>query len=311
MSQALTPTPPFDTKHELVNDAELEKHPLNTILPMDEYLHRETCLKDPNSTDAIGLNDIYSHLWMAGLLAANTRPLHYHKFLGRDIVIVEQMRLHLTWRNDQVFLKPIPKCFLNYKFWSTNICKDPALHNQVLRFLFTYIRLIRHESDFNLAHKYELLPEGINWKQWIDFTLPFLPLPTARQRDRWDYGDLRLSRINLVVRVFRWRPFRGWIMLRTDYNAYFTSFFAALAATFAVFSVALSAFQVAMSPNFASQHVLKAGYWFSIVSLLLLVASFVGVILWFVALFLSNAIFAVKSTFGRRKRIRAGSSTQP
>ena len=53
------------------------------------------------------LNDIYEHLWLAGL-PMPPRPLHYQIILQREITVCEKMDMHLTWGNGRIFLKPIP-----------------------------------------------------------------------------------------------------------------------------------------------------------------------------------------------------------
>lgn len=57
------------------------------------------------------LNDIHDWLWLVGR-PMPPRPLYYQKAARRDIVVHEQMDLHLIWDNKRMFLKPIPRYLL-------------------------------------------------------------------------------------------------------------------------------------------------------------------------------------------------------
>ncbi len=71
------------------------------------------------------LNSICSHLWAAGrpqadLLKKST--LHHLNATGFQLVILEDADLHLLWKNDMIYVKPLPSCLLNFEFWEENLC---------------------------------------------------------------------------------------------------------------------------------------------------------------------------------------------
>lgn len=66
------------------------------------------------------LNDIYGHLWLAGL-PMPPRPLHYQIVLQREITICEKMHMHLVWGDRRIFLKPIPRFLLSSAFWKIHL----------------------------------------------------------------------------------------------------------------------------------------------------------------------------------------------
>ncbi|PVF94181.1 hypothetical protein CPB86DRAFT_789290 [Serendipita vermifera] len=257
-----------------------------------KFLKKETTFKERDTS--LDLNHLHRWLWLAGLPAKYTRPLHQHKVLRRDIIITEQMRLHLTWIDDIVFLKPIPRALLNYQFFHDHVCSDEDIYSRVMGFLYTYLRSIRHESDFDIAVQHKLLPHT-TWEKWLAFTRDFPEPPNQRQGTRWDFGELRIWRLNIIARVLYFRLLRGWITLTRDTGVYFTGFFALIAALFAVLSVTLSAFQVAMTPDWTASGVESAGYWVAIVCLICTASLALFAMTWFTALLLTNSVFAIKS----------------
>ncbi|KAH7141677.1 hypothetical protein EDB81DRAFT_884752 [Dactylonectria macrodidyma] len=40
--------------------------------------------------------------------------------VGRDVIVTEQMDMHLVWTTRRIFLEPIPRFLLEPRFW--NIC---------------------------------------------------------------------------------------------------------------------------------------------------------------------------------------------
>ena len=91
--------------------------------------------------DLSRLDRIHHALWWAGR-PVPARPLHRQIVLGREIVIAEQVDLHLVWSKRRIYVKPLPKPLLNYDFWATIICPDPVLFANGRGFLLSYIWLI-------------------------------------------------------------------------------------------------------------------------------------------------------------------------
>ncbi|KAL6722061.1 hypothetical protein ACLMJK_001166 [Lecanora helva] len=77
------------------------------------------------------LNDIHQWLWLVGR-PMPPRPLHYQKAVGRNIIVHEQIDLHLTWNEQSIFLKPIPRYLLDQNFWQELlVCKDKCASTDV------------------------------------------------------------------------------------------------------------------------------------------------------------------------------------
>jgi hypothetical protein len=72
------------------------------------------------------LNNVHEYLWLAGR-PMQPRPLHYQRAASREIVVVEQMDLHLLWENNTMCFKPIPRYLLSHDFWKEHlVCKSDS-----------------------------------------------------------------------------------------------------------------------------------------------------------------------------------------
>lgn len=201
------------------------------------------------------LNDIYRHLWLAGLPNA-ARPLHRQVLLGRSILITEDPNEHLVWFETKIFIKPLPEYLLNCKFWDEFLCSDNGLYRSACGLLLSYAWLVRYQSDLNIAKESNLVPKTIEWPQWVAFMDHFLDgidLQTLSDVDeRYKYGELRLTRLNTIYRIFPPKFsaatfVRGYMSGSTWYNAFFERHFRWLIAVFAILSVLLSALQVGLA----------------------------------------------------------------
>lgn len=100
------------------------------------------------------LGGMQQHLWFVGAKHA-ARQLHLQVSVGRQIVVLDRMDLHLVWDNDgRIFIKPIPMFLLDPGFWDIHLqcpngcmCLDPLavlcmahLRKVALGFLFNIIR---------------------------------------------------------------------------------------------------------------------------------------------------------------------------
>ncbi len=67
------------------------------------------------------------HLWFAGSRRPAT-PLHLQVAMGRDIIVADQMDLHLLWGHDgRIFVKPLPAFPLVPDVWRRYlICSRPC-----------------------------------------------------------------------------------------------------------------------------------------------------------------------------------------
>ncbi|KAF1957425.1 hypothetical protein CC80DRAFT_491538 [Byssothecium circinans] len=215
----------------------------------DPYAYVILDLKTPR------LNGIQRHLWLAGLPHA-ARPLHRQKLIGRNILVTEDPDEHLVWFEGQIFIKPLPDFLLDWNYWNDNLCSDQELHKSACGLLLSYAWLVRHKSDLDIAKDIGLLSKNIEWPNWVEFLEAFLDninLETLSEvNNRYKYGELRLSRLNIIYRLFP--PtyslanfIRGYRAGSTWYNAFFKRHFKWMLAIFVVLSVFLSALQVGLT----------------------------------------------------------------
>ncbi|KAK0639379.1 hypothetical protein B0T16DRAFT_423090 [Cercophora newfieldiana] len=241
------------------------------------------------------LDRVYRHLHYAGA-PRFARPLHRQKLMGRDVVITENVSEHLIWHRAKIFIKPLSSYLLDYKFWVDHLCcGSEALHKSACGFLLSYIWLVSRESDFQLARdEMCLLPKDLEWEYWVafaeDFTRKVDTKHLGQVARRYQYGELRLSRLN---RIYRYSPlvfsgrnlFRGFLSPSIWYAELFRQNFGWLLGAFAFFSVSLSGLQVALATeqlgSNADFH--RASYGFAVFSLVAVTASIVAMILtWFI-----------------------------
>lgn len=154
--------------------------------------------------DVSRLDSIADRLWIAGRVG-NVHTLHRQHVLGREVVLNEQADLHLLWIDNTIFIKPLPAWLLDEDFWKEYISNDPMLRARADGFLRTYAYLVAYEPDFAIARRSNLIPEGFTWQSWLDFVqhrlLPLCLNQTPSKRaPRYTYGELRLSRINILYR---------------------------------------------------------------------------------------------------------------
>ncbi|OQV02051.1 hypothetical protein CLAIMM_07306 [Cladophialophora immunda] len=246
---------------------------------------------------------------LAGRLG-NIRPLHRQRVLGRRIVVTEQLDLHLLWKDDTIFIKPLPGWLLDGDFVKSHISQHRQAESAANGFLASYVRLINYKSDFYMAKEEHLLPEGMEWKDWQALSERLVGLvhqinagkmPCA---PRFQFGELRLSRINMI---YRFHPayrlahvVRGYHYTNMTYQSFLRRNFAWLVAVFAYLTIILTAMQVGLGTNQLRNDGAfnNASYGFTVFAIVLpLVTLGVGIL---VSLFLT--IYHVRAT---REQLRA------
>ncbi|KAI0113578.1 hypothetical protein GGR51DRAFT_505980 [Nemania sp. FL0031] len=207
------------------------------------------------------LEPFRKHIWAIGGKHAAV-PLNYQIAFGREIIAWEDINLHLVWNGSgKIFIKPLPRFLLDSKVWreqlnspnpynpsptagntrqmaqtppsqgnagtgqsqsSSSSPEADYLRSCALGFLYTYICLITHESDFAIAKEKKLLPlrnprEGteIDWDDWKRFSREVLSQHSHNNTHwRFQRGELRLSRLNFFSRFTQFPLFtsyvRGW-----------------------------------------------------------------------------------------------------
>lgn len=213
------------------------------------------------------LGEMMQHLWFAGA-QRTPRQLHFQVAVGRQIVVVDRMDLHLIWDNDgRIFVKPIPKFLLDLEFWQNEltcpygcVCLDPAgtfcrsdLRKVALGFLYTYACLISSETDFHLANEKRLLPRKakdtvVEWSEWKKLARELLNRHEPEKvHPRFLRAELRLSRINTINRFTRFPPFESYLRGWNNYGSFYRDNLAWMAATTVFVALVLTAMQVGLA----------------------------------------------------------------
>lgn len=225
-----------------------------------EYLARE--LATPL------LDELYSQLWAVGTRSgAHIDALHQSPIKGRSIIASEDPEMHLIVQRDKIFIKPVPLCLLNYQFWATylSFCapllgpsplravRQPeipfsgSIRGTALGFLRSYTYLIVHPLDFALAKQHGLMPDGVDWRAWSQFAAAFSNILDDDVSRRYHYGQLRVSRLNWLVRITRPVQARSaWFYYIPHWSIeiYLARILAPFVFIFACLSLVLSAMQV-------------------------------------------------------------------
>ncbi|KAJ5767602.1 hypothetical protein N7533_000185 [Penicillium manginii] len=287
------------------------------------------------------LHEISPWLWIAGR-PVPPRPLHHQLVLSRDIFITERMDMHLVWTIGRIFIKPIPRFLLSPDIWveylscparGTRVQLEPnslaqyytsqddiaprahheRLWGSALGFLYSYAALISHESDFLIAKDKKLIPPEVTWSDWMTLVQEILATNNLHQKidDRFNYGELRLSRLNKIYNIRQASILRGYVShwQWTRYGDFFQENLAWLTAVTVYIAVVLAAMQVGLATDalVVNRTFQLASYGFTVFSILgpLIGLSIIGVV--FCYMFLNNWISAVVF---KRKRLDAIHSGQ-
>lgn len=276
---------------------------------LSAFLEREFGSKD--------METMAPHLWlMSKQSSSNISPLHRQKVKGREVVITEDPKLHLVWINDRIFLKPLPEYLLSYRFWNEYLLDlaSPlgARRNHIcaaaLGYLRTYFFLIKHESDLRMAQDERalLVPERITWKQFCDFSAQFESISDNDVSMRYQFGELRLTRLNFYSKFFLHKF--DYQRIHGQYGAYFARFYGPILFAIGVLSVLLSAMQVVLAvEQIKSRHwtsLWVACRWFSVASLLSLGLVIMCLMALFAYKFCSEWKHALSDHYGKTRRLQ-------
>ncbi|KAH6994663.1 hypothetical protein EDB82DRAFT_198776 [Fusarium venenatum] len=268
------------------------------------------------------LTEVSGWLWFAGRLEP-PRPLHLQLLLGRAITCTEQMDLHLIWSTGRIFIKPIPRFLLNRHMWGQYLsCKagcsrDSLEHNtpcspqcgrQTLRknahgFLFSWAALVRYESDFWIAKEKHLIPNEVEWPQWVKFVESLnLEHIYPHVSPRFYHGELRLSRLDLIYR-FWYTPLNGYLSRWNQYATMLRENFDWLAVVVVYVVVILTAMQVGLATETLAHNeaFVAVSYQFSIFSIFVPIAFTILLLMVFCFVFSYGCIDTIQV---RNKRLR-------
>lgn len=267
---------------------------------IEEFLKRDL--------DVSRLNSIHGYLWMAGR-PLNARPLQRQKMMGFDVILTDQMDLHLLKFSHRLLIKPLPEYILNYNFWKEYLCESKEQHESASGLLLSYVWLICSPMDMKIAHELDVLPSDITWSWWKTFVTDFVSHIDVNALDqvnrRFHFGELRLGRINSIYRIrfFFTHFIRGYLYGYNRYVVFFERKFAWVLGVFIYFSLVLSAMQVGLTvpPLNSNQVFQRASHGFVIFSIIVVVffLGFLGIL--FASIFLFNMMAAILHS--RRKRL--------
>jgi len=259
--------------------------------------------------DLSRFNAIRKMLW---LIAAHGPPrsLYYQKFLRREIVIAEELDLHLVWAKSRIFIKPLPDFLLNYDFWEANISCEPQLHRAACGLLYSYCGLIRFGHDLQAAKECHLVNVNLDYRAWTEFARTVLPNLNPNDSNimdtRFKYGELRLNRLDTIYRYSPYKLsassiFQGFPhALSESYVPYMDKYNNAVSA-FGVIVIILSAFNLSLSAQSGSPNLdlQQAAYGFAIFAMILC-AALTGL---FIVLPLISSLVTIYGSIATRKRL--------
>jgi hypothetical protein len=279
------------------------------------------------------LDELYDKLWMVARKSGRSiDALHMQRVKGRAIIPIEDPRLHLIWYRNKIYIKPVPTFLLNHDFWTlylqpltkqTSTSSQETLQPAALSFdpsiaigfLRSYALLVPQRLDFTIARETHLIPDEVDWLQWSKFIRNFRQLGDESVARRYHYGQLRLSRLNWVVRLFR--PKQATTMWFYEIPYWSTTEFVARAAlpllfVFASVSLALSSMQVALSvpdglwsrgPSWPGLQDMSRAFWIFSIAVLLLWA-----VIWVLLLGIPLAALVWQFTWGFTNREKNGTT---
>ncbi|KAM0347319.1 hypothetical protein ACHAPU_004838 [Fusarium lateritium] len=248
-------------------------------------------------------------LWIIGVHGA-PRSLYYQKFLRREIVIAEELDLHLVWAKSRIFIKPLPDFLLNYDFWAANISCEPELHRAACGLVYSYCGLIRFSHDLQVAKDHNLINKDLTYKSWTDFVRLILPSLNPKDHSvmdpRFQYGELRLHRLDTL---YRYSPYKFSISsiiqgfphaLNESYVPYMDQYNNAVSA-FGVVVIVLSAFNLSLSAHSKNPDpdLQQAAWGFAIFAMVLCA----GLIALFLVLPVVSSLATIYGSLATRRRV--------
>ncbi|KAI0376670.1 hypothetical protein F5Y04DRAFT_292422 [Hypomontagnella monticulosa] len=269
------------------------------------------------------LDDIYPFLWLvARKSGTHIDSLHKQLIKDRVIMVAEDPKLHLVWYYGVIYIKPLPDYLLNYATWRDHLPEPRPQASEArprydkyraaLGFLRSYGFLIRYESDFIIAQRANLLPKYVSFQQFQKFVEPFRSYRDDEVAHRYQYGQLRLTRLNWAIRIMKiWRilqPHLAQEKLPWNYqeqiwqtSGYVQTYVTPLVFIFAVLTLILSSMQVAIAALGATEEdvFIRVSWGFSI-AIIVFAVSLAAIVIIAVALVLGiQCQFAIRAHWKR------------
>jgi hypothetical protein len=222
----------------------------------------------------------------------------------REIIRVDDHGLHLVWRDNIQFVKPLSSCFADF---------DGTENLQMCTrgFLYSYTRLIKSELDFAIAVKCELLPkpfdthDGEGWAKWQRIRRNYFGKEDSEGKlpngchERYRYGRLRLDRLNMIMWFVR--PGRTYFFdPRNVVYTFYQSYSEWLIATFVYLALVLTAMQVFLQASSNPDWLTNTCKYFGYTVTLLIIVQFPLYIL--IQVFLFGSMLISSCSFFRYRR---------
>ncbi|KAI1774404.1 hypothetical protein F4818DRAFT_442550 [Hypoxylon cercidicola] len=276
---------------------------------LTEFLKTELV---PSKLDPFG-----KHMWAIGGKHA-AAPLNCQIAFGREIVLWEDVNLHLVWNSSsKIFIKPLPRYLLDKTFWQEQLscvskcscdadlrlpdairrsspappgaeCLQKQLRRCALGFLYTYVCLIAYESDFAIAQEKHLLPllnpsknSQIKWDDWKRFSRQVLSQHSSKNvHPRFLRGELRLSRLNFFSRFTQFPLFTSYVRGWRGYGSLVRDNVTWLLTATVFVALVLTALQVGLATNQLKDNdaFMQFSYGFSIFAIVASVGAFIFII---------------------------------
>lgn len=123
------------------------------------------------------------------------------------------------------------------------------MRSSALGFLLSYVALIRYENDFFIAKQHNLIPSELTWAKWKTLGREILQGRSrlgSQVADRFIYGELRLSRLDLVHQFLLILPL-GYLPRWNSYRRFVVATFDIILSATVYMVVILTALQVGLS----------------------------------------------------------------
>ena len=271
------------------------------------------------------LDDIYPFLWLvARKSGTHIDSLHKQLVKNRVIIISEEPKLHLVWYYGTIYVKPLPDYLLNHVIWRDYIPKpivEPVetrprydKYRAAVGYLRSYSFLIQHESDFIIAQKLNLLPKYLSFQKFQRFIQPFRSIPDDQVAHRYQYGQFRLTRLNLavhiiqifhIIRFFRTKERLPWYYQEQLWQTaqYIQQYAAPLVFVFAILSIILSSMQVVLAAlGETTWHAfVRASWGFSVATIIFAASPIVIAFTSIILLLIVQGQFAVRTKIKERQ----------
>lgn len=225
------------------------------------------------------------------------RPLSTQRILDRDIVPTTDTSLHLIWTTKKIYIRAMPSCLLDQSFYSQHLSlpNPNDLFRPSLGLLYSYIALLPTELDFDIAQEAKLVPSAYEWNDWralVGRILSDYPNIIDEVPRRYNYGELRLDRLDKIYRYLCWDLLHGYSAVTgsTRYVDFFSKNIAVIGASTVYIIVILTAMSLGRTTKTLKDDEAfeRACYGFTVFAIFLPLAAIGLVVVVFVFMFIAN-----------------------